>query len=135
MEERWECRDQRCHAATTPEKGGRKRDSEHKLHLCHSENVELHSFPSRGSLKSTIKYFKVCLEILWQITPDAVMALPDVLLLVTVLSNHGIRKALFKVGRKKDASLQSLNWCFQPLTEINEENKTQKFNQSIIPNL
>lgn len=116
-----------------PKKGGRKRDSEPKLQVCHSENAQLHSFPSWGILKSTIKYFKVFLEILWQVTPDATMALPEVLLLVTVLSNHSIRKSLFKVGRKKNASLRSLNWCFQPLTDINEENKNPKISSENYP--
>lgn len=59
--------------------------------------------------------------------PDAMMAFPEVLLLVTVLSNHGIRKSLFKTGRQKNVTLQPPNCYYQPDPEINGGKKPTTF--------
>lgn len=59
--------------------------------------------------------------------PDATMTFPEVLLLVTVLSNLGIRKSLFKTGRQKNLTLQPPNGNYQPNPEINGGKKTHTF--------
>jgi len=75
----------------------------------------------KASLKR--QRMKVSQSVLWQVAPDATMAFPEVLLLVTALPNHGIRKPLFKTGRQKNLTLQPLNCYFQPNPEITEGKK------------